>query len=541
MNELNNTWSDYKDFLEKRKSGFLGRLRSGGVDLSSAQFLRESVRTIGEGVLALDSEGTSTDSDDEENLTITRTITTPAVDRYGDIVIPRGCMGSLPKYRKNPQVFFAHKSNELPIATAIDIQVSDTNIISTAKFHEETEEARVIWRLRKLLKSTSIGFLPVKASVIGSNKSEEEKEDEYRKNRKEKTPEGEKIVKFDSWFALRFLEWELIEWSVVPIPANPECCDSLQKFLSDGVVEGEKIPLSISKSLEPFKHKARVWVHGFEPEKTKHSGMVTCGEHELEFKDGKIVKCDSVSISSDLDQPIPVPNPADDNPPGMRGPGDPLLNRLSMRKKDVKCGEQDPMNPQILALPNMTQPNHFSCGLYATWGVAKFFGVGPDTYEEWDKLLHTSAEESTKPKTIIEVLSGFGLTVEARDNMTIEDLHQCWLDGHPCITPVADYGPDVPPEAKWEFGHYLVVIGCCMGKVFCSDSSENNVTRGSDSIQEGGRIMVDAEKWMSSWHDEDVDGNKLIQYGIICCSGDKDISPPVELMEEAKKFLSKKE
>lgn len=517
------------------------QLRREGLNMENANFLRYSVRELGDSALQSYSEGSDTvDGDDESALTITRTITTPAIDRYGDIVLPRGCQASLHKYLSNPLVFFAHRSSELPIASCTDVQIFDNKIVAVAKFHEETDEARTIWRLRKLLKATSIGFLPFKASIIGSNKDEEQELEERMKKRKEKTPDGEKVITFDPWCALRFLEWEMLEWSVVPVPANPECVESFQKILSDGKVEGQALPDSIRKSLSssvPTGKKGRVWVHGFDPEKESHTGLVSLGGHELEFDAGKITKIDGYAFVPSADPGDPVPDPTGSADPGSKKPGDPLLNKTPTSvRKDVKAGEQDPSNPLILGVPDICQPNHFSCGLCATWEVAKFFGVGPDSYDEWQKILGTSVEESTHPERIVKALTDLGLTIEARQNMTYEDLELQWLSGHPVIICCQDYGVFVPREAKFPYGHYLVVIGAFMDKVLCQDSSEGNVVRGSDSIQEDGRVLIDRAKFEENWVDVDVDGNKYDHYGIVCCM-DGDIPPPVQLIEEAKKFL----
>jgi phage head maturation protease len=284
-------FSQIADLLQERRTSFFHQLRTRGLDAGSASFLRGSVRLLGDNLLSLDNDNTEPEVDTEK-LIISRTITTPRKDRYGDVVLPMGCQAHLHNYQANPQVFFGHQSADKPIARTIDLQVLEEKIRAKAQFHEETEEARVVFRLaaKGWLPGTSIGFLPVRAAIIGSNKTDEEIAEEQKKRRTAKTDDGEKIIDFDAWMALRFLEWDLLEWSVVSVPANPDCVEGITQVLSAGQIEGEKIPLSIRKSLEPFALKSRVWCHGFDPSKVNYSGTLLLGEEELEYQDGKMIR-----------------------------------------------------------------------------------------------------------------------------------------------------------------------------------------------------------------------------------------------------------
>jgi phage head maturation protease len=284
-------FSQIADLLQERRTSFFHQLRTRGLDAGSASFLRGSVRLLGDNLLSLDNDDTEPEVDTEK-LIISRTITTPRKDRYGDIVVPLGCQAHLHNYLVNPQVFFGHQSADKPIARTIDLQILEDKVRAKAQFHEETEEARVVFRLaaKGWLPGTSIGFLPVRAAIIGSNKTDEEIAEEQKKRRTAKTDDGEKIIDFDAWMALRFLEWDLLEWSVVSVPANPDCVEGITQVLSAGQIEGEKIPVSIRKSLEPYALKSRVWCHGFDPTKVNYSGTLLLGEEELEYQDGKMIR-----------------------------------------------------------------------------------------------------------------------------------------------------------------------------------------------------------------------------------------------------------
>lgn len=159
--------------------------------------------------------------------------------------------------------------------------------------------------------------------------------------------------------------------------------------------------------------------------------------------------------------------------------------------------------------------------------VGKYFGVGPDSLKEWMDKLGTSEQESTKPQAIVTYLSSLGLQVETQQHMTLADLRECWRKGQPVICPVQDYSGELPGQAKFKYGHYLTVIGCDLGMVFCQDSSIENLEREpngdvpkskeevSGNIAAPGRIMIREQDWLKNWHDRDAAGAKYIRFGII--------------------------
>lgn len=178
---------------------------------------------------------------------------------------------------------------------------------------------------------------------------------------------------------------------------------------------------------------------------------------------------------------------------------------------------------QLIEVPDIRQRDHYSCGAAATMSVGRYFGVGPSKLEQWKKLLGTDVEESTKPTAIVSVLEQMGLTVESHEQLTIDDLERYTSQDMPVICPIQDYGPRVPKQARYSYGHYISVIGVGAGYVFCQDSSEDNVIAGGDdtplsktgSVQKPGRVMIDVETFDKIWHDKDIDGNVYDHFGIV--------------------------
>lgn len=136
-----------------------------------------------------------------DELTITHYITTNTPDRYGDIMEPLGCDDA--EFRKNPVVFFGHRSDGIPIAKNIELRYEEDGIIAVTKF-DTSPFAREIFRLNEegYLNSWSIGFIPEgrPADRGGYNVYE---------------------------------RWKLLEYSSVGIPANPDAVNLMLKSIKD--------------------------------------------------------------------------------------------------------------------------------------------------------------------------------------------------------------------------------------------------------------------------------------------------------------------
>lgn len=130
-----------------------------------------------------------------EDLVLEFVISTDSVDRDADRINPNGW--KLDAYNKNPVVLFAHDYNNPPVATALATWVEDGKLKSRAKFtpKEIYPFGYMIYQMYKngFMKGTSVGFNPIKW------KYSEERE-----------------------AGIDFEEQELLEWSCVPVPANPE-------------------------------------------------------------------------------------------------------------------------------------------------------------------------------------------------------------------------------------------------------------------------------------------------------------------------------
>lgn len=259
MNKVDNVHA----FLMERAAKIAEKVKSVGLDLPDASYFRNCVRSLDGVTLAYDADSLDQPVIDEKKMTATFKISTYGKDRMGDRVLPRGCLPTLDNYRRNPRVFFSHRSTDLPLGSARDpdskellLSVFDDHLLSTCVFHGKTAESNIIFDLVASgeLQTASIGFLPIIAAILDVEK---------QKERPETNEFGEDLVYFgdgSNWFpSLRFHQWDLTEWSIVPIPANAEC---ISQHLSRGHVHGEVITPLLRKSLEPFSLPQKVWSPG---------------------------------------------------------------------------------------------------------------------------------------------------------------------------------------------------------------------------------------------------------------------------------------
>ena len=256
-------------------------------------------------------------------------ISTPAEDRAGDIVQPKGCMKYLESYKKNPSVFFNHRSSEsFPIGKSFDDKTQELLISITSKgieaecvYHDVTLEARQTYELVELgfLKGASIGFRPVKAKFIKRKEFNETKD----------------VIDLEHP-GFDFLEWELLEWSIVGTPCNPEACRSI---LSSPRIAGKSLSESLRRHFERFKTEDIVMVNsGFEKhiplDGTDKDWIVNLLSEHLDEVDEKFKtfehKLVELKMSKEVATEVKIDEKKDETP---------VVEPLEEKKEEVKVEE----------------------------------------------------------------------------------------------------------------------------------------------------------------------------------------------------------
>jgi len=134
-----------------------------------------------------------------DDRTLVVTISTRTQDRVGDVLEPAGA--ELDAYRKNPIVLWAHSYRLPPIAKSLWIKAEGDRIIAKPQF-ARTPMAEEIFGLyaEGFLNAWSVGFIPRRSEAIIDTG------DDGRRQ----------------FVGYRVAQWELLEYSAVPVPANPE-------------------------------------------------------------------------------------------------------------------------------------------------------------------------------------------------------------------------------------------------------------------------------------------------------------------------------
>lgn len=172
---------------------------------------------------------------DSGKLRIRSVITTADADRAGDVVIPTG-LKNADEYLLNPVVLWAHNRSQFPpIGLCEWLDVQPRRIIAETRFAQDVPFAEDIFRLYEqgVLRGWSIGFVPRKA---------------FRPGSRSLLPLAKESA------GLRVEEWDLLEYSAVPIPENP---GALTIALQKGLVRDE--PLREWLRRVPDDRGGRVW------------------------------------------------------------------------------------------------------------------------------------------------------------------------------------------------------------------------------------------------------------------------------------------
>lgn len=237
--------------LRKRQTTLDTLRRHGQWDSPALRNVGNLARLAG-GKLLL-SKADALDSVDESRMAVTFVISTLGQDRHGDVVIPKGCVNDLPSYEKNPVVLLNHNSWGKPVGVSrtpegkLAIQVMEDRILGTCFFHGVTQEAVETYELcrLKIYQGASIGFIPKRAERVKPIEDEN-------------LPKNE--IDFTTFYcSFIFKLWELVEWSVVTIPANR---DAVSMVLGKGMLAGKRITETTRRQLEPYKLPRRCWDTG---------------------------------------------------------------------------------------------------------------------------------------------------------------------------------------------------------------------------------------------------------------------------------------
>ncbi|MBW1672151.1 MAG: HK97 family phage prohead protease [Deltaproteobacteria bacterium] len=129
-----------------------------------------------------------------------------SIDRYGDIIVASGW--DVTNFKENPQFLFGHKSHQLPIGRVSKTWQKGKNFMADVEFTplgmDDFADKCFNFLKAGFLKAVSVGFMPISREPIY--------DDEGR------------------YIGTKFLKQELLELSLVPIPANANALQVAKGF-----------------------------------------------------------------------------------------------------------------------------------------------------------------------------------------------------------------------------------------------------------------------------------------------------------------------
>jgi phage head maturation protease len=145
---------------------------------------------------------------DDAKREIVGIISTEAVDRDKEVLLMDGMIAN--NFQGNPVVYLNHKHDNFPVGKCLWIKASTSPagkpcLIAKTYITDKTQEGQDCFKLFQdgILNCFSVGFLP--KTVSKPTREEITQHPEWEK--------AERVIR----------SWELLEYSVAGIPANPEC------------------------------------------------------------------------------------------------------------------------------------------------------------------------------------------------------------------------------------------------------------------------------------------------------------------------------
>ena len=163
---------------------------------------------------------------------------------------------------------------------------------------------------------------------------------------------------------------------------------------------------------------------------------------------------------------------------------------------DTRYAEYQAAAIQI-RLPEVQQPEDYSCGAAALMSILSYYGVGTEDYEILKERLGTNEEDGTNYRKMIAYAEEVGLKTRIWKWMESSQLAKCLKDRHPVICSIQAYEtePKKIPDVYYDEnvnGHYVVAIGF----------DEQNYYFMDPSLM-GRRAFLAKNEFVKRWHDDE--------------------------------------
>jgi predicted double-glycine peptidase len=170
-----------------------------------------------------------------------------------------------------------------------------------------------------------------------------------------------------------------------------------------------------------------------------------------------------------------------------------------------------------LAVPDVRQATTYTCSASALQAVLAYYGI-EKREDELATELGVTPQDGAPPEAIVRVGRAHGLTVDERDNMTVEDLAAQVELEHAVIVDIQAWS-DAPRTSwadDWDDGHYAIVVAVDGDQIVLEDPSVL-----------GSRAVLSRKELEDRWHDVDL-GRRHVRTGIVF-SGKPPTPPPARV------------
>src|SRR5262249_37502561 len=151
-----------------------------------------------------------------------------------------------------------------------------------------------------------------------------------------------------------------------------------------------------------------------------------------------------------------------------------------------------------IKLPDIQQPDEYSCGTAALMSIVAYYGLEPADYDKLKKKLGANERTGTDYKRMLRFAKRQGVQTEAHKESELAGLVGFLDEGKPVICSIQGYDP-VQTGAKREKiyreenenGHFVVAIGYDDDNIFFMDPSLT-----------GRRGFLPRTEFEERWHDD---------------------------------------
>jgi uncharacterized protein len=160
---------------------------------------------------------------------------------------------------------------------------------------------------------------------------------------------------------------------------------------------------------------------------------------------------------------------------------------------------------KMIPVPSVRQSKNYTCGPSALKSVLSFFGHEVTEKELADDM-NTNEKDGTANDNIVRVAKERGLKADLHKNMSFNKLKSVVNKKQPVIIAYQAW-PEKETEGweeGWNNGHYSVVVAVDNKDVYLEDPSVKD-----------SKTRIPHEEFVKRWHDQDADGEKYEQLGIV--------------------------